>query len=120
MAQISNILAAGVSFLIGLSIGLVLLIIGLVKNIEDLIILGALFLGLLLVLVVFVLIYLLKRRRSKRSHLFRGSYRSKGHVVSYMCSKPVTSLLFFRRALLIAWLSDELIKSKLEQTFGHF
>lgn len=56
MAQLSNILAAGVSFLIGLSIGLVLLIIGLVKNIEDLIILGALFLGLLLVLVVFVLI----------------------------------------------------------------
>lgn len=51
--------------------------------------------------------------------LFRGSYRSKGYVVSYMCSKPVTSLLFFRRALLIARLSDELIRSKLEQTFGH-
>lgn len=64
MAQLSNFLAAGVSFLIGLSIGLVLLIIGLVKNIEDLIILGALFLGLLLVLVV-VLISIKKKKEQE-------------------------------------------------------
>lgn len=65
MAQLSNFLAAGVSFLIGLNIGLVLLIIGLVKNIEDLIILGALFLGLLLVLVVFVLISIKKKKEQE-------------------------------------------------------
>lgn len=65
MAQLSNFLAASVSFLIGLSIGLVLLIIGLVKNIEDLIILGALFLGLLLVLVVFVSISIKKKKEQE-------------------------------------------------------
>lgn len=65
MAQISNILAAGVSFLIGLSIGLVLLIIGLVKNI-----LGALFLGLLLVLVVFVLISIKIKEEGARDWTF--------------------------------------------------
>lgn len=70
MAQLSNILAAGVSFLIGLSIGLVLLIIGLVKNIEDLIILGALFLGLLLVLVVFVLISIKIKEEGARDWTF--------------------------------------------------
>lgn len=95
MAQLSNILAAGVSFLIGLSIGLVLLIIGLVKNIEDLIILGALFLGLLLVLVVFVLISIKIKEEGARDWTFSEV----AHVVSYMCSKPVTSLLFFRREL---------------------
>lgn len=65
MAQLSNFLAAGVSLFIGLSIGLVLLIIGLVKNIEDLVILGSLFLGLLLVLVVFVLISIKKKKEQE-------------------------------------------------------
>lgn len=54
MASPSNVCAAVLSSALGLTIGLVLLIIGLLKNIEDLVILGGLFLGLLFVLVVVI------------------------------------------------------------------
>lgn len=62
-------MVVGVSFLIGLSIGFVFFIIGFVKNIEDLIILGVLFLGFLLVLVVFVLIFI-KIKEGVRDWIF--------------------------------------------------
>lgn len=65
MARFSNLLAAGISFCLGLGIGLTLLAVGLAKNIEDLIILGGLFLGLLLVLVVFVIISIKKKKEQE-------------------------------------------------------
>lgn len=70
MVQLFNILVVGVSFLIGLSIGFVFFIIGFVKNIEDLIILGVLFLGFLLVLVVFVLIFIKIKEEGVRDWIF--------------------------------------------------
>lgn len=70
MVQLFNILVVGVSFLIGISIGFVFFIIGFVKNIEDLIILGVLFLGFLLVLVVFVLIFIKIKEEGVRDWIF--------------------------------------------------
>jgi membrane protein DedA with SNARE-associated domain len=62
MTTFSNVCAAVLSSVLGLTIGVVLLVIGLLKNIEDLVILGGLFLGLLFVLVVLISIKVKKEK----------------------------------------------------------